>query len=262
MISKAQLSHDNVLDEEFSDSNPFFNLPPRDEYAQRLPPSLRKLLNPVSPLSITTSNPLLSAISPGHLSPSDPKSDPRYLNHYQVINNVHDSELDKASDSTPESSDKGENDFDIRFLSRSNVTSPPWSHAARSSKASSAGTLSPYADIGHATPSLRAWDALTPLMPPKDLGASALTRSHNFSQPNSVKNSPSKNYPESKLVHGRSRARSDLLDLCSSRRSKNEMHGKTPVEKQRNRCLTCGSSFSTFANLTRHEKRCFGHLSQ
>ncbi|CAH7676034.1 expressed protein [Phakopsora pachyrhizi] len=27
-------------------------------------------------------------------------------------------------------------------------------------------------------------------------------------------------------------------------------------EKDRNRCLTCGSSFSTFANLTRHEKKC------
>lgn len=27
-------------------------------------------------------------------------------------------------------------------------------------------------------------------------------------------------------------------------------------EKERNRCLTCGSSFSTFANLTRHEKKC------
>ncbi|KAA1072454.1 hypothetical protein PGT21_034527 [Puccinia graminis f. sp. tritici] len=34
---------------------------------------------------------------------------------------------------------------------------------------------------------------------------------------------------------------------------KNVNHSR---EKERNRCLTCGSSFSTFANLTRHEKKC------
>lgn len=134
MISNAQLSHDNVLDEEIRNHNTFVDVRPHDGHDQRLPPSLRKLLNPVSPLSITTSKPLLPSISPGHPSPPHPKSDLRYLDHFQVINNVHDCELDKESDSTPDSSDKGENDFDIRFTSSSNLTSPPWSHTARSSK--------------------------------------------------------------------------------------------------------------------------------
>ncbi|EGG12883.1 uncharacterized protein MELLADRAFT_114980 [Melampsora larici-populina 98AG31] len=137
MISNAQLSHDNVLDKEIRNTNPFVNVRPHDGYDQRLPPSLRKLLNPVSPLSVTTSKPLLSSISPRHPPPLDPKS---YLDHFQVINAVHDSELDKESDLTPDSSDKGENDFDIRFTSSSNLTSPPWSNPARSSKASSSGT--------------------------------------------------------------------------------------------------------------------------
>ncbi|KAH9819214.1 hypothetical protein DFH28DRAFT_886932 [Melampsora americana] len=141
MISNAQLSHDNLLDEEIRCSNPFFDVRSLDEHVQRLPPSLRKLLNPISPVSITTSTPLLSPISPGQSSSSDSRSDSRYLEQFQVINNVHRSEVDKELDSTPDSSDKGENDFDLRFTASSNVTSPPWSHTARSSKASSSGRL-------------------------------------------------------------------------------------------------------------------------